>query len=191
MMERKRCFWADRADEPYKQYHDIEWGVPVHDDRLHFELLTLEGAQAGLNWAIVLKKREAYRKAFFQFHPQKVALITPTEVNLLLQNEELVRHRLKIESTVSNAQKFCELQDEFGSYDSYVWQFVGGKPIINEWHHQGQVPCESQESKLLARDMKKRGFRFVGPTTLYAYMQAAGLVNDHTLDCFCHPLNMK
>lgn len=189
MGEKKRCFWAERGDGLYLDYHDNEWGVPIHDDRAHFELLTLEGAQSGINWSIVLKKRDAYRKAFFSFDPHKVALITPTEVNTLLENDEIVRHRLKIESTVTNAQRFCEVQDEFGSFDSYIWQFVGGEPIVNTWSHQGQVPCESDESKLLARDMKKRGFRFVGPTILYAYMQAAGLINDHTVDCFRHPTN--
>jgi DNA-3-methyladenine glycosylase I len=166
------------------RYHDEEWGVPVHDDRTHFEMLLLEGAQAGLTWETILLRREGYRKAFAGFDPAVVARFTPRKKALLMKNVGIIRNQLKIEAAVTNAQAFLAVQKEFESFDRYVWQFVGGKPRINGWKNLSQVPAITTESDALSKDLKKRGFRFVGSTISYAYMQAVGLVNDHTRDCF-------
>ena len=179
----KRCEWC-LGSANYIEYHDKEWGKPVHDDRTHFEFLILEGAQAGLSWSTILNKREGYRKAFKDFDPDKVARITESEVEELLQFEGIVRNRLKVNSAVTNAQKFLEVQEEFGSFDAYIWQFVGGSPIINAWDSLSQIPATSEESDALSKDLKKRGFKFVGSTIIYAHMQACGLINDHVVSCF-------
>jgi DNA-3-methyladenine glycosylase I len=165
-------------------YHDKEWGVPVHDDQRHFEFLILEGAQAGLSWSTILNKREGYRKAFAAFDPAKVARFTPARVEKLLLDPSIVRNRLKVEGAVTNARKFLELVDEVESFDDYIWQFVGGKPIVNRWKETKQIPATSKESDALAKDLKQRGFKFVGSTVMYAHMQATGLVNDHLVSCF-------
>jgi DNA-3-methyladenine glycosylase I len=165
-------------------YHDTEWGVPVHDDMIHFEFLTLEGAQAGLSWETILKKRESYRDAFADFDPAGVARFTAARVERLLRNPGIVRNRLKVLSTVQNAKSFRRVQKEFGSFDSYVWEFVGGAPRVNGWHTLKQLPSHTPESDALSRDLLRRGFKFVGSTICYAYMQAVGLINDHTVDCF-------
>jgi DNA-3-methyladenine glycosylase I len=180
-----RCEWATGQFAEYVAYHDEEWGVPVHDDRTHFEFLILEGAQAGLSWATVLKKREGYRKSFGEFDPEIVAQFDEEKIQELLQFEGIIRNKLKVRSAVTNAQKFLEVQKEFGSFDKYIWQFVGGEPIINNWKQMSEVPATSPESDALSKDLKKRGFKFVGSTIIYAHMQACGLVNDHTVDCFC------
>ncbi len=179
-----RCEWADGQFEEYIKYHDEEWGVPVHDDRTHFEFLILEGAQAGLSWATVLKKREGYRKCFANFDPEIVAKFDEDRIRELLQFEGIIRNKLKVRGAVINAQKFLEVQKEFGSFDTYIWDFVGDKPIINCWKTMEEVPATSPESDALSKDLKKRGFKFVGSTIMYAHMQACGLVNDHTIDCF-------
>ena len=181
---KNRCAWAQGTFEAYEKYHDEEWGVPVHDDRVHFEFLILEGAQAGLNWATILKKREGYRKAFAEFDPEIVATYNEMMIEEILQDPGIIRNRLKVKSAVTNAQKFLEIQQEFGSFDKYVWQFVGGAPIVNQWKNSAEVPATTPESDALSKDLKKRGFKFVGSTIMYAYMQACGLVNDHTVDCF-------
>jgi DNA-3-methyladenine glycosylase I len=178
-----RCGWVG-AKPHFIAYHDGEWGVPVHDDQKHFEMLLLEGAQAGLTWETILLRRDGYRRAFAEFDPHKVARFTKKEKAVLLKNPGIIRNRLKIDSAVTNAQAFLTVQKEFGSFDRYVWQFVGGKPKINRWARMSQVPATSLESDALAKDLKKRGFRFVGSTIVYAYMQAVGLVNDHTTECF-------
>lgn len=165
-------------------YHDEEWGVPVHDDRRHFEFLLLDAAQAGLSWLTILRKREGYRKAFAGFDPASVARFRPERIEKLLRNPDIVRNRLKVESAVTNARSFLEVQREFGGFDAYVWSFVGGKPIRNRWAEQKEIPTSTPESMALSKDLVRRGFRFVGPTICYAYMQAAGLVNDHLLRCF-------
>lgn len=183
-MEKKRCQWVDLNDPLYVAYHDKEWGVPVHDDRKQFEFLILEGAQAGLSWQTILKRRENYREAFANFDPVKVARYDEKKLELLLSNSGIIRNRLKIVSAISNAKQFLKIQKEFGSFDAYIWQFVQGKPIKNSWKSIKEVPPSSEESKLLSADLKKRGFTFVGPTIMYAHMQAVGLVNDHTVDCF-------
>jgi DNA-3-methyladenine glycosylase I len=178
-----RCRWV--GDKPhFIVYHDHEWGVPIHDDRKHFEMLLFEGAQAGLTWETILLRREGYRRAFAEFNPKKVARFTAKKKAVLLKNPGIIRNRLKIDSAVTNAQAFLTVQEEFGSFDRYVWQFVGGKPIVNRRAKMVQVPATSAVSDALSKDLKKRGFRFVGTTIVYAYMQAAGLVNDHTTDCF-------
>ena len=184
-----RCEWAIGQFEEYVQYHDQEWGVPVHDDHTHFEFLILEGAQAGLSWATVLKKREGYRKSFANFNPEKVAKFDEATIQELLQFEGIIRNKLKVRSAVTNAQKFLEIQEEFGSFDIYIWQFVDGKPIVNHWKSLSEIPATTKESDALSKDLKKRGFKFVGSTIMYAYMQACGLVNDHTVDCFCRKNN--
>lgn len=181
---KKRCAWCENTFEEYERYHDEEWGVPVHDDKTHFEFLILEGAQAGLSWSTVLKKREGYRQLFADFNVEAVAEFTPAEVEIILQNPAIIRNRLKVAGTVINAQKFIAVQKEFGSFDKYVWSFVGGKPIVNAWESMKQVPATTPESDALSKDLKKRGFKFVGSTIMYAYMQACGLVMDHTTDCF-------
>ena len=182
----KRCTWAENTFDLYEKYHDEEWGVPVHDDRVLYEFLVLEGAQAGLNWATILKKREGYRKAFAGFDPVKVAAFDQSKIDELIANPEIIRNKLKINSAVNNAQRFLEIQKEFGSFDAYLWPFVGGKPIQNRWTENSQVPATSPESDALSKELKKRGFKFVGRTIMYAYMQACGLVNDHLVDCICY-----
>jgi DNA-3-methyladenine glycosylase I len=180
-----RCAWPG-GDLLMRRYHDEEWGVPVHDDRKHFEFLVLEGAQAGLSWRTVLYKRDAYRKAFANFEPRKVARFDARTVKALLKNAGIIRNRLKIESTITNARAFLAVQKEFGSFDKYVWRFVGGKPIVNRWTSMKEIPARTKESDALSADLKKRRFRFVGTTIIYAHMQAVGMVNDHTVDCFCY-----
>jgi DNA-3-methyladenine glycosylase I len=178
-----RCGWVGNKLH-FIIYHDHEWGKPICDDRKHFEMLLLEGAQAGLTWETILLRREGYRQAFAEFDPKKVARFSAKKKALLLKNPAIIRNRLKIDSVVTNAQAFLSVQEEFGSFDRYVWQFVGGKPKVNRWTRMSQVPATSPESDALSKDLKKRGFRFVGSTIIYAYLQAAGLVNDHTTDCF-------
>ena len=182
MSTEKRCPWCLGSPE-YMAYHDDEWGRPVHDDRVFFEFLILEGAQAGLSWSTILRKRENYRKAFAQFDPVKVARFTPAKVKKLLLDPGIVRNRLKVEGTVRNAKAFLAVQKEFGSFDKYVWRFVGGKPIVNRPKALKQVPASTRESDALAKDLKKRGFTFVGSTIMYAFMQATGLVDDHIVGC--------
>ncbi|MBU5439697.1 DNA-3-methyladenine glycosylase I [Tissierella sp. MSJ-40] len=178
-----RCKWV--TDDPvYIEYHDKEWGVPVHDDRQLFEFLILEGAQAGLSWITILKKRENYRKAFDNFDPEKVALYDEEKVQELMMNEGIIRNRRKIEASIINAKAFLKIKEEFGSFDKYIWQFVGGKPIKNSWNNIAEVPASTKESDEMSKDLKKRGFKFVGSKICYAYMQAVGMVNDHTIDCF-------
>ncbi len=179
-----RCGWVATGSEIYEHYHDTQWGVAVHDDRVHFEFLILEAAQAGLNWLTILKKRDGYKKAFADFDPQKVALFDEDKVVELLGNVEIIRNQLKIRSAIQNAKMFLEIQKEFGSFDNYVWRFVNGKPKQNRWSHFKEIPAQTDESRALSADLKKRGFKFVGPTVMYAYMQAVGLVDDHTVDCF-------
>jgi DNA-3-methyladenine glycosylase I len=180
-MTKQRCTWA--TTELSIPYHDNEWGRPVHDDTVFFEFLTLEGAQAGLSWETILRKRERYREAFHGFDPQRVARFTPARVERLMADEGIIRNRSKIESTISNAKEFLRVQDEFGSFDAYVWRFVGGKPIVNRPRTTADLLAETPESELLSKDLRKRGFRFVGPTIIYAFMQATGLVNDHLATC--------
>ncbi len=180
----KRCKWAEGVSLQYIEYHDTEWGVPVYDDRTQFEFLILEGAQAGLSWSTILNKREGYRKAFADFDPEKVARCTKKRVEKLLQDPSIVRNRLKVESTVSNAKAFLDVQEEFGSFSDYIWGFVDGRPLQNRWKKDGDVPATSPESDALSKDLKKRGFRFVGSTIIYAHMQATGMVNDHVTGCF-------
>ena len=181
-----RCPWCLGSPE-YIAYHDREWGRPVHDDRVFFEFLTLEGAQAGLSWSTILAKRENYRKAFAGFDPAKVARFTAAKVKKLLEDPGIVRNRLKVEGTVKNAKAFLEVQREFGSFDEYVWQFVGGKPKVNKPGSMKSVPATSPESDALSKDLKKRGFTFVGSTIMYAFMQATGLVDDHVVGCPSKP----
>lgn len=180
---RIRCAWAGN-DPLYQSYHDEEWGVPVHDDRLLFEFVTLEGAQAGLSWITILRKREAYRSAFAGFNPEVVARFDAAKVAELLANPGIVRNRLKVESTITNARAFLRVQEEFGSFDAYQWRFVDGAPIRNSWRSISEIPADTPVSDAMSRDLKKRGFRFVGSTICYAHMQATGMVNDHTVDCF-------
>ncbi len=178
-----RCAWP--GDDPlYLDYHDKEWGVPVHDDRLLFEFLTLESAQAGLSWITVLRKRENYRKAFARFDPEKVAKFSDKKIEKLLLNPGIIRNRLKVKAAVNNAKAFLKVQQEFGSFDAYSWQFVDGKPIKNCWKHLSDIPATTVESDAFSKDLKKRGFTFVGSTIIYAHMQACGMVNDHITDCF-------
>ncbi|MFC1881111.1 DNA-3-methyladenine glycosylase I [Thermodesulfobacteriota bacterium] len=178
-----RCTWA--GTEPiYIKYHDTEWGVAVHDDRRLFEFLILEGAQAGLSWLTILKKRPNYIKAFDNFDPRKVAAYNPRKVKELISNAGIIRNRLKIEATIQNARSFLAVQQEFGSFDKYIWQFVGGKTLKNSWNSVAEIPAQSEASAAMSSDLKKRGFKFVGPTICHAFMQATGLVNDHTVDCY-------
>lgn len=178
-----RCAWV--GDNPlYVAYHDLEWGVPVHDDRLLFEFLVLEGAQAGLSWLTILRKREGYRKAFVGFDPERVAAFDARDVARLLADPGIVRNRLKIESAIANAKAFLAVRAEFGSFDSYVWRFVDGRPVQNRRQTLDEIPAKTPQAELLSKDLKRRGFRFVGPTICYAHMQATGMVNDHTADCF-------
>jgi len=180
-MIQKRCAWA--TSELSIPYHDEEWGRAVHDDRTLFEFLTLEGAQAGLSWETILAKRERYREVFHDFDPERVAKMNARDVNRLMRDPGIVRNRAKIESTIENARAFLTVRAEFGSFDSYIWGFVGGKPIVNDWKQRSQLPGETPISQAMSKDLRKRGFRFVGPTICYAFMQAVGMVNDHTLDC--------
>lgn len=180
----KRCEWLKLDNPLYVKYHDKEWGVPVTDDQKLFEFITLEGAQAGLSWLTILKKREGYRRAFHNFDPDKVAKMTERDVARLLKDESIIRNRLKIESTISNAKAFLAVQKECGSFAKYMWSWVDGKPIQNAWKRMKDVPAETELARAMSKDLKKRGFRFVGPTIWYAHMQAVGMVNDHTVDCF-------
>jgi DNA-3-methyladenine glycosylase I len=184
--EKRRCFGGRLGKEFYAEYHDREWGIPVHDDRHLFEMLILEGAQAGLSWETILKRREGYRKAFHDFDPLKVASMSNQELEALLENREIIRNRLKIYAAVRNARVFLKIQEEFGSFDHYVWNFVNGKPIINHWQRFEDVPVTSSESDALSKDLKKRGMTFAGSKIIYAYMQAVGLVNDHLTNCWCY-----
>jgi DNA-3-methyladenine glycosylase I len=178
-----RCEWAGE-DPLYIAYHDEEWGVPVHDDRKLFEFLILEGAQAGLSWITILRRRENYRAAFDQFDPEKVARYNESRIAELLENSGIIRNRLKIRSAVQNAQAFLKVQEEFGSFDKYIWEFVDHQPIVNHWKEMSEIPAFTSLSEQISKDLKKRGFNFVGPTIVYAHMQATGMVNDHTTDCF-------
>jgi|SRR5215472_4372633 len=178
----QRCAWA--TTELMIPYHDKEWGVPQHDDDVLFEFLVLEGAQAGLSWSTILSKRAAYRKAFSNFNPRKVASYKSGKISQLLADPGIVRNRMKIESAVRNAQAFLRVQKEFGSFDRYIWQFVGGKPLMNHWRSMSRLPAQTPESVSMSKDLLKRSFSFVGPTVCYAFMQAVGMVNDHLVNCF-------
>ncbi len=178
-----RCEWV-RTDPLLIKYHDKEWGVPVHDDRVLFEFLVLDAFQAGLSWSIVLKKRDGFRRAFSDFNPFKIARFNKSSVDCLLQDSGIIRNKLKIESTISNAKSFVDVREEFGSFDRYIWQFVKHKTIQNKWKSLKDLPARTEQSDLMSKDLKKRGFRFVGSTICYAFMQAAGMVNDHVVDCF-------
>lgn len=182
-MDRPRCGWCTQ-DPLYRAYHDEEWGVAVHDDRVHFEFLLLEGAQAGLSWITILKRREAYRRAFAGFDPEAVARFTEADLARLLQDEGIIRNRLKIASARDNARAFLTVQSEFGSFDAYLWTFIGGVPRVNRPASLAEVPAVTPEAEALSRDLKKRGFRFVGPTIMYAFMQATGMVDDHVATCW-------
>lgn len=183
-MCKQRCDWAKGAFPEYELYHDEEWGVPVHDDQVFFEFLILEGAQAGLSWSTVLRKRKGYRMAFDNFDVHKVAAMNDETLMRLENNSEIIRNKLKIQSAVNNAKRFIEIQNEFGSFDQYVWSFVNNKTIHGHWHKMSDVPATTKESENLSKDLKKRGFKFVGSTIMYAFMQATGLVNDHVVECF-------
>lgn len=183
MESKKRCAWPGK-DPLMIEYHDKEWGVPLHEDRKLFEFLVLDAFQAGLSWQIVLKKREGFRKAFKNFDYRKVAKFGEKDIERLKQDTGIIRNGLKIKATITNAQKFIEVQKEFGSFDKYIWQFTFGKTIKNKWKEMSELPATSRESDLMSADLKKRGFKFVGSTICYAFMQAAGMVNDHTVDCF-------
>ena len=182
----KRCAWVPPNDELYQRYHDDEWGVPVFDDRKFFEFLVLESAQAGLSWITVLRKRENYRKAFAGFDPNRVAKFNAKHVAQLMQNAGIIRNRLKIEAAINNAKVFLVIQKEFGAFSKYIWPFVGGKPIRNRFKKFSQLPARTDIAETLSSDLKRRGFKFLGPTVMYAHMQATGMVNDHTTDCFRH-----
>ncbi len=183
MNELTRCAWA--GDDPLmQQYHDQEWGVPKHDDRRLFEDLVLDGAQAGLSWQTILRKRENYRRAFDNFEPAIVAAYDEARIEALLQDPGIIRNRQKIRSAIQNAQACLRVQQEFGSFDAYIWGFVDGKPVVNQWREMGELPAQTGLSQLISNDLRKRGFNFVGPTIVYAFMQAVGMVNDHTVDCF-------
>jgi DNA-3-methyladenine glycosylase I len=180
----KRCDWVSGADALMLEYHDREWGVPVHDDRKHFEFLVLEAAQAGLSWSTVLKKREGYRRAFADFDPEKVARFTDRRIESLIQDPSIIRNRLKIAAAVRNARQFLDVQEEFGSFDAYAWRFVDGAPVLNRRKATKDIPATSPQSDAFSKDLKARGFSFVGSTIIYAHMQAVGMVNDHLVDCF-------
>jgi len=183
----RRCEWGVSDDPLYLAYHDEEWGAPSHDDRHLFEMLVLEGAQAGLSWSTILRKREGYRRAFAGFDPEAVARFGRRDVEWLLKDPGIVRNRLKVESAVNNAARALEVQGELGSLDAYLWTFVDGRPIVNRWKELGDLPAETAESSAMSKDMKRRGFRFVGPTVCYAFMQAVGIVQDHVVSCFRWP----
>lgn len=178
-----RCSWCGE-DPLYVSYHDLEWGVPLHDDQTLFEFLILEGAQAGLSWLTILKKRDAYREAYYQFDPEKVSRFNSRSIERLMSNPAIVRNRLKIEASISNARAFLEVQDEFGSFDKFIWQYVDHQPRQNRWRRFKDIPASTDESIQMSRDLQQRGFRFVGPTICYAFMQAVGMVNDHVTNCF-------
>ena len=180
---KQRCKWAG-TDLLYIKYHDNEWGIPLHDDRKLFELLILEGMQAGLSWITILKKRQSYRNAFNNFNVEQIATYDSNKIVQLLSNKGIIRNRLKIEAAVQNARAFLSVQKEFGNFDTYIWRFIGGKPITNAWKTQEEIPSKTDESIAMSIDLKKRGFKFAGPTICYAFMQAVGMVNDHTVDCF-------
>ena len=180
----RRCAWAEGTSPAYRRYHDEEWGVPVRDDRKQFEFLVLESAQAGLSWATILQRREGYREAFCGFDPKQVSRFGKAEIEALLMNPAIIRNRAKVEAAVGNARRFLGIRREFGSFSNYIWGFVEGEPQVNRWQLANQVPTTSPVSEALAKDMKVRGFRFLGSTILYAHLQATGLVNDHLLDCF-------
>jgi DNA-3-methyladenine glycosylase I len=179
----KRCEWANRS-ELEQSYHDHEWGVEIHDDRTLFEFLVLEGAQAGLSWSTILRKREGYRRAFDHFDAWKISQYSEKTVSRLLANPEIIRNRLKINAAITNARAYLQVQREFGSFDRYIWQFVHGKPIRNSWRKMADIPSSTPESDVMSKDLQKRGFKFIGPTICYAFMQAVGMVNDHVVDCF-------
>lgn len=183
MQQINRCNWSV-SDPLYIKYHDKEWGVPVHNDRKLFEMIILDGAQAGLSWLTILKKRANYRKAFDNFDVKKVAMYNKRKVAQLLKNDGIIRNKLKIESAITNAEAFLKVKEEFGTFDKYIWQFVGGKPKINCWTDLKEIPAFTKDSDAMSKDLKEKGFKFVGSTICYAFMQAAGLVNDHTIDCF-------
>ena len=187
---KKRCAWCKGSFDAYVAYHDDEWGVPVHDDQTLFEFLILEGAQAGLSWATILKRRDGYRKAFSNFDVQQIAQYDETKVQELLLDEGIIRNKLKVRGAINNAARFIEVQQEFGTFDKYIWSFVNNHPIINHWKTMTEVPATTPESDALSKDLKKRGFKFVGSTIMYAYMQACGLVNDHTIDCYRYKFNL-
>ncbi len=180
----QRCPWSEGISEAYLAYHDAEWGVPARDDARQFEFLVLESAQAGLSWSTILHRRDGYRRAFAGFDPQRVARFTPKRIAALLQDTGIIRNRLKVEAAVGNARAFLAVQEAFGSFSDYIWRFVEGKPVLNRWRRQSEVPATSPVSDALSRDLKARGFRFVGSTIVYAHMQATGLVNDHLVGCF-------
>ena len=182
---KNRCPWCE-GTELYRRYHDEEWGVPVHDDRRHFEFLVLESAQAGLSWSTILKKRENYRKAYRRFDPAVVARFGARDRERLLNDAGIVRNRLKIESSINNAKRFLEIQRQFGSFDAYLWGFVGGRPVVNRWKTLSEIPANTELSDTISKDLKARGFRFVGSTIIYAHLQAVGVVNDHLTGCFRH-----
>jgi DNA-3-methyladenine glycosylase I len=184
MPNETRCEWAAEGGELMLAYHDEEWGVPSHDDHHLYEMLTLEGAQAGLSWSTILRKREGYRSAFARFDPAVVARFTQKDVERLLGDPGIVRNRLKIESTINNASRVLEVQQSEGSFDAYIWSFVDGAPIVNHWTSLSELPAETELSRSLSKDLKRRGFRFIGPTACYAFMQTVGMVDDHTVDCF-------
>ncbi|QJT10651.1 DNA-3-methyladenine glycosylase I [Oceanidesulfovibrio marinus] len=183
----KRCDWAANASSLDIQYHDEQWGVPVHDDTLLFEMLVLEGAQAGLSWSTILKKRDGYREAFANFDAATVAQYSDAQIEALLQNPDIVRNRLKVTAAVTNARCFLDVQKEFGSFDAYIWSFVDGHPVNNAWETMADIPAQTPASEAMSKALKKRGFRFVGPTICYAFMQATGMVNDHVVSCFRYP----
>jgi DNA-3-methyladenine glycosylase I len=189
-MSLQRCEWAG-SDPLYLRYHDEEWGVPVHDDRRHFEMICLEGAQAGLSWITILRKRENYRAAFDNFDPLVVADYDEVKVAELLANPGIVRNRLKVRAFIRNAHAFLRTQGEFGSFDAYTWRFVGDAPIVNRWQSLNELPAQTAVAQAMSKDLIKRGFTFVGPTICYAYMQACGMVNDHVIGCFRHPDNAR
>lgn len=182
--KQRRCAWAEGSSPLMLRYHDTEWGVPLHDDRKLFEFLVLEGAQAGLSWKTILDRRRNYCRAFHNFDTRKIAKYTKKDIGRLLKDEGIIRNRLKVEATIENARRFIAMQKEFGSFDEYIWQFVGNRPIDHKFTTLSQLPALTEESEAMSRDLKKRGFRFVGPTICYAFMQAVGMVNDHTTDCF-------
>ncbi|MFJ5770465.1 DNA-3-methyladenine glycosylase I [Psychrobacillus sp. NPDC093180] len=186
-----RCAWVVTKEPLYIEYHDNEWGVPVYDDRQLFEMLCLEGAQAGLSWWTILQKRENYRQAFDHFDTEKIARYTDEKMQSLREDTGIVRNKLKIQSVVTNAKAFLRIQKEYGSFSNYIWSFVDNKPIVNHWRTAKEVPVSSEISDYMSKRLKKDGFKFVGGTICYSYMQAVGMVNDHTLECFCHPSNMR
>ncbi len=178
-----RCPWCLKSDT-YIRYHDEEWGRPVHDDRVHFEFLVLEGAQAGLSWETILNRREGYRRLFADFDPQKVAQFTAAHVEKMLQDTSIIRNRLKVNGAITNARLFLSIQEEYGSFDRYIWEFVGGEPMINQWKNINEIPAKTEQSDALSKDLQKRGFKFTGSTIMYAHMQACGLVDDHLMECY-------